>query len=82
MPFPYARLIVGTRHCRLLAVVSNINSAETGFDITSPLARAYSGKNTNCPNFLAKSRSLRGGTPSPTPKNKSEYLINGVRHGL
>ncbi len=29
MPCPYARLIVGTRHCRVL--VGNINSDATGF---------------------------------------------------
>ena len=32
MPFPYSRLIVGTRHCRVL-IVGNINSDATGFDI-------------------------------------------------
>jgi hypothetical protein len=32
MPFPYARLIVGTRHCRLL-ILANINSDANGFDI-------------------------------------------------
>ncbi len=32
MPFPYARLMVGTRQCRVLAV-SNINSDTTEFDM-------------------------------------------------
>ncbi len=32
MPSPYARLMVGKRHCRLLAV-SNINSEAIGFGI-------------------------------------------------
>ena len=45
MPFPYPRLIVGRRHCRVLAVincretalaVSNINSEATGFGLTLP----------------------------------------------
>ncbi len=34
LPCPYARLIVGKRHCRLL-IVGNINSDATGFDITN-----------------------------------------------
>ena len=37
MPCPYARLIVGTRHCRAL-IVGNINSDATGFDITGSRA--------------------------------------------
>ncbi len=33
MPFPYARLIVGTRQCRVL-MSGNINSDATGIDMT------------------------------------------------
>ena len=36
VPFPYARLIVGTRHCRVL-ISSNINSDTTGIDITATI---------------------------------------------
>jgi len=36
MPFPYARLIVGKRHCRVL-IVGNINSDATGIDIIHPI---------------------------------------------
>ncbi len=32
MPCPYARLIVGTRHCRVLTL-GNINSDATGIDM-------------------------------------------------
>jgi hypothetical protein len=32
VPFPYARLIVGTRHCHFL-ISGNINSDATGIDI-------------------------------------------------
>ena len=32
MPFPYVRLIVGTRHCRIL-ISGNINSDATGIDL-------------------------------------------------
>ncbi len=32
LPCPYARLIVGTRHCRVL-ISGNINSDATGIDI-------------------------------------------------
>ncbi len=33
VPFPYTRLIVGTRQCRVL-ISGNINSDATGIDIT------------------------------------------------
>jgi hypothetical protein len=36
VPCPYARLIVGTRHCRLL-ISGNINSDATEIDITTRL---------------------------------------------
>ncbi|WP_333119340.1 MULTISPECIES: hypothetical protein [unclassified Microcoleus] len=36
VPFPYARLIVGTRHCRVL-ISGNINSDVTGIDINPSL---------------------------------------------
>ena len=36
MPFPYGRLIVGTRHCRVL-ISGNINSDAIGIDINQPL---------------------------------------------
>ena len=42
MPFPYARLIVGTRHCRVL-ISGNLNFYATGIDINphyKPLPRA------------------------------------------
>ena len=41
MPFPYARLIVGTRHCRVL-ISGSINSDATGIDLT-PLASLEEG---------------------------------------
>ena len=34
MPFPYVRLIVGTRQCRVL-ISGNINSDATGIDISN-----------------------------------------------
>ncbi len=34
MPYPYARLIVGIRHCHVL-ISGNINSDATGIDITA-----------------------------------------------
>ncbi|MEG4064718.1 hypothetical protein [Microcoleus sp. SVA1_A1] len=36
LPCPYARLIVGTRHCRVL-ISGNINSDVTGIDINLSL---------------------------------------------
>ncbi len=35
VPFPYGRLIVGTRHCRVL-ILGNINSDATGIEINQP----------------------------------------------
>ena len=35
VPFPYGRLVVGTRHCRVL-ISGNINSDAIGIDINQP----------------------------------------------
>jgi hypothetical protein len=84
VPLDYARLIVGTRQCRVLPV-SNINSDATGFDITTKQLPITDSQLTINRNYARVVRNRVFGdniSLQPADLVKNPVSLVGVRPGL